>query len=97
MFSLVLPKIQEFAEPHRPLRPKRVERKTVTSQNMSSVDVKIIVNIVRAFGIPVRDVTDEYEYVISRCFVFLSHHEAMVATKENAFFFYKRNGDHGYI
>jgi len=61
MFSFVLPRIAELVEPQRPLRPKRIERKTVTSQNLSSVDVKIIINIVRAFGIPVRD-TVEYVF-----------------------------------
>jgi len=42
-------------EPQRPLRPKRVERKKVPPQNIQAGDVKILVNVVRAFGIPVRE------------------------------------------
>ena len=41
--------------PQRPLRPKRVERKKVPPQNIQPGDVKILVNIVRAFGIPIRE------------------------------------------
>ncbi|NXP19100.1 C2D2A protein, partial [Scytalopus superciliaris] len=44
----------KLAEPKRPLRPRRKERKKVTAQNLSDGDIKLLVNIVRAHDIPVR-------------------------------------------
>ena len=44
----------KIAEPRRPLKPTRKERKKITAQNLQGVDVKVLVNIVRAFDIPVR-------------------------------------------
>ena len=44
----------KLAEPRRPLKPIRKERKKVTAQNLQGVDVRLLVNVVRAFGIPVR-------------------------------------------
>ncbi|NXK95290.1 C2D2A protein, partial [Formicarius rufipectus] len=44
----------KLAEPKRPLRPRRKERKKVTAQNLSDGDIKLLVNIVRAYDIPVR-------------------------------------------
>ncbi|XP_061849387.1 coiled-coil and C2 domain-containing protein 2A isoform X2 [Colius striatus] len=44
----------KLAEPKRPLKPRRKERKKVTAQNLSDGDVKLLVNIVRAYNIPVR-------------------------------------------
>ncbi|KFP75461.1 Coiled-coil and C2 domain-containing protein 2A, partial [Acanthisitta chloris] len=44
----------ELAEPKRPLRPRRKERRKVTTQNLSDGDVKLLVNIIRAYDIPVR-------------------------------------------
>ncbi|XP_038057381.1 coiled-coil and C2 domain-containing protein 2A-like isoform X2 [Patiria miniata] len=41
-------------EPRRPLRPQRKERKTVTAQNLSGLDVRLLVNIERAVDIPIR-------------------------------------------
>ncbi|XP_071964631.1 coiled-coil and C2 domain-containing protein 2A-like isoform X2 [Antedon mediterranea] len=46
--------ILKLAEPRRPLRPQRKERKTVTAQNLAGLDVNILINIERAFDIPVR-------------------------------------------
>ncbi|XP_049575241.1 coiled-coil and C2 domain-containing protein 2A isoform X4 [Syngnathus scovelli] len=43
-----------LAEPKRPLKPQRKERKKVTAQNMSDGDIKLLVNILRAYDIPVR-------------------------------------------
>ncbi|XP_023810274.1 coiled-coil and C2 domain-containing protein 2A isoform X2 [Oryzias latipes] len=43
-----------LAEPKRPLKPQRKERKKVTAQNLSDGDVKLLVNIIRAYDIPVR-------------------------------------------
>nr|XP_061790325.1 coiled-coil and C2 domain-containing protein 2A-like [Nerophis lumbriciformis] len=43
-----------LAEPKRPLRPQRKERKKVTAQNLSDGDIKLLVNILRAYDIPVR-------------------------------------------
>ncbi|XP_033097939.1 coiled-coil and C2 domain-containing protein 2A-like isoform X1 [Anneissia japonica] len=44
----------KLAQPRRPLRPQRKERKTVTAQNLAGLDVHILINIERAFDIPVR-------------------------------------------
>ncbi|XP_031724303.1 coiled-coil and C2 domain-containing protein 2A isoform X1 [Anarrhichthys ocellatus] len=44
----------KLAEPKRPLKPQRKERKKVTAQNLSDGDIKLLVNIMRAFYIPVR-------------------------------------------
>nr|XP_056711092.1 coiled-coil and C2 domain-containing protein 2A [Euleptes europaea] len=44
----------KLAEPKRPLKPRRKERKKVTAQNLSDGDVCLLVNIIRAYEIPVR-------------------------------------------
>ncbi|XP_008991825.3 coiled-coil and C2 domain-containing protein 2A isoform X1 [Callithrix jacchus] len=44
----------KLAEQKRPLRPRRKGRKKVTAQNLSDGDIKLLVNIVRAYDIPVR-------------------------------------------
>ncbi|XP_034364576.1 coiled-coil and C2 domain-containing protein 2A isoform X3 [Arvicanthis niloticus] len=44
----------KLAEQKRPLRPRRKGRKKVTAQNLSDGDVKLLVNIIRAYDIPVR-------------------------------------------
>ncbi|XP_071412876.1 coiled-coil and C2 domain-containing protein 2A isoform X2 [Pithys albifrons albifrons] len=44
----------KLAEPKRPLRPRRKERKKVTAQNLSDGDIKLLVNVIRAYDIPVR-------------------------------------------
>ncbi|XP_051473843.1 coiled-coil and C2 domain-containing protein 2A isoform X2 [Apus apus] len=44
----------KLTETKRPLKPKRKERKKVTAQNLSDGDIKLLVNIVRAYHIPVR-------------------------------------------
>ncbi|KAK2907561.1 coiled-coil and C2 domain-containing protein 2A isoform X2 [Channa argus] len=43
-----------LAEPKRPLKPQRKERKKVTAQNLSDGDVKLLINIIRAYDIPIR-------------------------------------------
>ncbi|XP_019733890.1 coiled-coil and C2 domain-containing protein 2A isoform X3 [Hippocampus comes] len=43
-----------LAEPKRPLKPQRKERKKVTAQNLSDGDIKLLVNVLRAYDIPVR-------------------------------------------
>uniref|UniRef100_A0A8C4RQR0 Coiled-coil and C2 domain containing 2A n=1 Tax=Erpetoichthys calabaricus TaxID=27687 RepID=A0A8C4RQR0_ERPCA len=54
--SLTLLGIRFFTllEPKRPLKPTRKERKKVTAQNLSDGDIKILVNVVRAYDIPIR-------------------------------------------
>ncbi|XP_054437927.1 coiled-coil and C2 domain-containing protein 2A [Pteronotus mesoamericanus] len=47
----------KLAEQKRPLRPRRKGRKKVTAQNLSDGDVKLLVNIIRAYDIPVRKPT----------------------------------------
>uniref|UniRef100_A0A8C1HKI2 Coiled-coil and C2 domain containing 2A n=1 Tax=Cyprinus carpio carpio TaxID=630221 RepID=A0A8C1HKI2_CYPCA len=44
----------KLAEPKRPLKPCRKERKKVTAQNLSDGDIKLLVNIVRGYDIPIR-------------------------------------------
>ncbi|XP_069688134.1 coiled-coil and C2 domain-containing protein 2A [Periplaneta americana] len=48
----------KWLQPKRPLRPTRKERKKVTMQNLAGQDVKIIVNVVHAFEVPVRKDVD---------------------------------------
>ncbi|XP_069924157.1 coiled-coil and C2 domain-containing protein 2A isoform X8 [Oryctolagus cuniculus] len=47
----------KLAEQKRPLRPRRKGRKKVTAQSLSDGDVKLLVNIIRAYDIPVRTPT----------------------------------------
>ncbi|XP_072045143.1 coiled-coil and C2 domain-containing protein 2A-like isoform X2 [Amphiura filiformis] len=49
--------ILRLIEPKRPLRPQRKERKTVTAQNLSGLQVNLLINIERAIEIPVRKST----------------------------------------
>lgn len=51
---MVLPQLLKLAQPRRDLKPVRQERKKVNAQNLQAMEVKILVNIIRAFGIPVR-------------------------------------------
>ncbi|CAJ1059940.1 coiled-coil and C2 domain-containing protein 2A isoform X4 [Xyrichtys novacula] len=44
----------KLAEPKRPLKPQRKERKKVTAQKLSDGDIKLLINILRAYDIPVR-------------------------------------------
>lgn len=46
--------IFKLAEPKRPLKPQRKERKKVTAQNLSDGDIRLLVNIIRAYDIPIR-------------------------------------------
>ncbi|KAM9328928.1 coiled-coil and C2 domain-containing protein 2A [Gastrophryne carolinensis] len=47
----------KLTEPKRPLKPQRKERKKVTAQNLSDGDIKVLVNVIRAYDIPVRKPT----------------------------------------
>lgn len=42
-------------EPRRPLKPVRTERKKATSQNLTEGSVTILVSVVRAYNLPIRD------------------------------------------
>ncbi|XP_042326505.1 coiled-coil and C2 domain-containing protein 2A isoform X2 [Sceloporus undulatus] len=44
----------KLTEAKRPLKPRRKERKKVTVQNLSDGDINLLVNITRAYEIPVR-------------------------------------------
>ncbi|XP_067894068.1 coiled-coil and C2 domain-containing protein 2A isoform X2 [Heterodontus francisci] len=44
----------KLTAPRRPLRPRRKERKKVTAQNLSDGDINLLVNIIRAYDIPIR-------------------------------------------
>ncbi|XP_028260415.1 coiled-coil and C2 domain-containing protein 2A [Parambassis ranga] len=43
-----------LAEPKRPLKPQRKERKKLAAQNLSDGDIKLLINVLRAHDIPVR-------------------------------------------
>ena len=43
-----------YVEPKRPLYPTRRERKKITGQNVDPEDVRILVNVVNAYDLPVR-------------------------------------------
>lgn len=44
----------KLAETKRPLKPQRKERKKATTQNLSDGDIKLLVNIIRGYDIPIR-------------------------------------------
>lgn len=44
----------KLAEPKRPLKPRRKERKKVTAQNLSDGDIRLLLNIIRGYDVPVR-------------------------------------------
>ncbi|CAL8343765.1 unnamed protein product [Gadus morhua 'NCC'] len=44
----------KLAEPKRPLKPQRKERKKVTAQNLTDGDIRLLVNIIRAYDVPAR-------------------------------------------
>lgn len=44
----------KLAEPKRPLKPCRKERKKVSAQNLSDGDIRLLVNIIRGYDVPVR-------------------------------------------
>jgi coiled-coil and C2 domain-containing protein 2A len=48
----------KWLQPKRPLRPTRKERKKVTVQNLAGQEVKVIVNVIHAFEVPVRKDVD---------------------------------------
>ncbi|PSN40991.1 hypothetical protein C0J52_10989 [Blattella germanica] len=48
----------KWLQPKRPLRPTRKERKKVTMQNLAGQEVKIIVNVIHAFEVPIRKDVD---------------------------------------
>ncbi|KAJ9583994.1 hypothetical protein L9F63_021664, partial [Diploptera punctata] len=48
----------KWLQPKRPLRPTRKERKKVTMQNLAGQEVKIVVNVIHAFEVPVRKDVD---------------------------------------
>ena len=52
--STIVPNLMKLVEPRHPLRPQRKQRKKMTAANLQQTEVKLLVNIVRAFDIPVR-------------------------------------------
>ncbi|XP_068599686.1 coiled-coil and C2 domain-containing protein 2A [Brachionichthys hirsutus] len=47
-------KLFKMAEPKRLLKPQKKERKKVAAQNLSDGDIKLVVNVMRAYDIPTR-------------------------------------------
>lgn len=56
----------KLAEPKRPLKPCRKERKKVTAQNLSDGDIKLLVNIIRGYDIPIRRPYTRYDQHVWR-------------------------------
>ncbi|KAK6493820.1 coiled-coil and C2 domain-containing protein 2A [Huso huso] len=56
----------KLAEPKRPLKPRRKERKKVTAQNLSDGDIKLLINVIRAYDIPIRKPNTSKPSVASR-------------------------------
>ncbi|XP_039261426.2 coiled-coil and C2 domain-containing protein 2A-like isoform X2 [Styela clava] len=50
-------KIIKIAEPRRPLKPVRSERKKATTQNLTEGSVSVLITVVRAYNLPIRDKT----------------------------------------
>jgi len=48
----------KWLQPKRPLRPLRKERKKVAVQSLAGQEVRLMVNVIRAFEVPVRKTTD---------------------------------------
>uniref|UniRef100_A0A3Q3GAB6 Coiled-coil and C2 domain containing 2A n=1 Tax=Labrus bergylta TaxID=56723 RepID=A0A3Q3GAB6_9LABR len=62
----------KLAEPKRPLKPQRKERKKVTAQNLSDGDIKLLINILRAYDVPVRRPQIKVPSRLIRCFFVFS-------------------------
>ncbi|KAE9526974.1 hypothetical protein AGLY_013622 [Aphis glycines] len=45
-------------QPKRPLRPKRKERKRIPVKSLSGQEIKVVINVMRAFEVPVRKNSD---------------------------------------
>uniref|UniRef100_A0A2S2Q357 Coiled-coil and C2 domain-containing protein 2A n=1 Tax=Sipha flava TaxID=143950 RepID=A0A2S2Q357_9HEMI len=45
-------------QPKRPLRPKRKERKKIPVKSLSGQEIKVVINVMRAFEVPVRKNSD---------------------------------------
>lgn len=45
----------ELFTPKRPLKPVRRERKRLKAQNLAITNVNVVVRVIRAFNIPIRD------------------------------------------
>ena len=51
----------EMVPAQRPLKPTRIERKKVLMQDMSNQDIKILLSVVRAYDVPIRNDQDPIE------------------------------------
>ncbi|XP_059779298.1 coiled-coil and C2 domain-containing protein 2A isoform X2 [Balaenoptera ricei] len=72
----------KLAEQKRPLRPRRKGRKKVTAQNLSDGDIKLLVNIIRAYDIPVRKpTTSKFQQPSRSSRTFSEKHAASPATQ----------------
>ncbi len=49
--------IVELFVPRRPLKPPRKERKKIKTQNLNSNLANIVVRVIRAFNVPIREET----------------------------------------
>ncbi|XP_058156738.1 coiled-coil and C2 domain-containing protein 2A isoform X2 [Dasypus novemcinctus] len=71
----------KLAEQKRPLRPRRKGRKKVTAQNLTDGDIKLLVNVIRAYDIPVRKPTaSKFQQSSRSSRTFSEKHAASTAT-----------------
>lgn len=54
LFRILGINLFKLAETRRPLKPQRKERKKMTTQNLSDGDIKVLVNVIRGYDVPVR-------------------------------------------
>ena len=62
-FSALKLTLAELFIPRRPLKPPRKERKALKSQSLKPDRATIVVRIVRAFNVPIRDDMLQQSYV----------------------------------
>ncbi|XP_037685350.1 coiled-coil and C2 domain-containing protein 2A isoform X2 [Choloepus didactylus] len=75
----------KLAEQKRPLRPRRKGRKKVTAQNLSDGDIKLLVNVIRAYDIPVRKPTaSKFQQPSRSSRTFSEKHAASTTTQSPA-------------
>ena len=55
LFSALKTTLVDLFVPRRPLKPARKERKKVKTQNITTSNANIVIRVVRAFNVPVRE------------------------------------------
>uniref|UniRef100_A0A3B5KVH3 Coiled-coil and C2 domain containing 2A n=1 Tax=Takifugu rubripes TaxID=31033 RepID=A0A3B5KVH3_TAKRU len=52
--EILMVNLLKLTKPRRQLKPERRERTKITTQNLSDGDVKVLVNVIRGYNIPIR-------------------------------------------